>query len=107
MSQVFHTTDATFAEDVLNADVPVLLDFWAPWCGPCRMIGPMLEELAEELGDSVKIVKLNIDENQQAAAQFGVRSIPTLILFKDGKPQATQVGALPKNQLAQFIENNR
>ncbi|MEE6032058.1 thioredoxin [Avibacterium gallinarum] len=106
MSEVLHTTDATFEADVLRSDVPVLLDFWAPWCGPCRMVGPILDELAAELGDQVKIVKINIDENQATPAQFGVRSIPTLLMFKEGKAVASQVGALPKNQLAAFIAQN-
>lgn len=106
MSEVLHTSDATFETDVLRSDVPVLLDFWAPWCGPCRMVGPILDELAAELGDQVKIVKINIDENQATPAQFGVRSIPTLLMFKEGKVVASQVGALPKNQLAAFITKN-
>ena len=106
MSEVLHSSDATFVADVVNSDVPVLLDFWAPWCGPCKMIAPILDDLAVEFAGKVKIVKINIDDNQATPAQFGVRSIPTLLLFKDGKPVATQVGALPKNQLAAFINAN-
>lgn len=106
MTEVLHTNDANFETDVLRSAVPVLLDFWAPWCGPCRMISPILDELAAEFGDKVKIVKINIDENQGTPAQFGVRSIPTLMLFKEGKAVATQVGALPKNQLANFVNQN-
>ncbi|MGQ0285664.1 thioredoxin TrxA [Pasteurellaceae bacterium 22721_9_1] len=104
MADVLHVTDSSFESDVLHSDVPVLLDFWAPWCGPCRMVGPILEDLAAEYGDKVKIVKMNIDENQNTPAQFGVRGIPTLLLFKDGKVVATQVGALPKTQLASFVD---
>lgn len=103
---VLHSTDATFANDVINSDIPVLLDFWAPWCGPCRMISPILDEIAVEFAGKVKVVKVNIDENQATPAQLGVRSIPTLVLFKDGKAVATQVGALPKNQLANFINQH-
>ncbi|MCK3657609.1 thiol reductase thioredoxin [Pasteurellaceae bacterium Pebbles2] len=104
MADVLHITDASFEADVLNSDVPVLLDFWAPWCGPCRMVGPILEDLAAEYGDKVKIVKMNIDDNQNTPAQFGVRGIPTLLLFKEGKVVGTQVGALPKTQLASFVD---
>ncbi|HBO37878.1 MAG TPA: thioredoxin [Pasteurellaceae bacterium] len=106
MAEVLHITDASFEADVLRSDVPVLLDFWAPWCGPCRMVAPILDDLAVEFGDRVKIAKINIDENQATPAKFGVRSIPTLLLFKEGKAVATQVGALPKNQLASFINQN-
>ena len=106
MSEVLHSSDATFVADVVNSDIPVLLDFWAPWCGPCKMIAPILDDLAVEFAGKVKVVKINIDDNQATPAQFGVRSIPTLLLFKDGKPVATQVGALPKNQLAAFINQN-
>ena len=98
------TTDASFEADVLQAEGPVLVDFWAEWCGPCRMIGPALEELSEELGDKVSIVKLNIDENPDAPGRYGVRGIPTMILFKNGQPAATQVGALPKSGIKQFLD---
>ena len=101
-----HTTDANFDQDVLQSDVPVLLDFWAEWCGPCKMIGPLLIELSEEYADKVKIVKLNVDENNNTAIQYAVRSIPTLILFKDGQVQAQHIGAAAKGQLKQFIDSN-
>ena len=97
-------TDSSFQADVLGAERPVLVDFWAEWCGPCRMIAPSLEELSQELGDKVTIVKLNIDENPEAPGKFGVRGIPTMILFKDGSPAATKVGAAPKSQLKGWIE---
>ncbi|WP_156678791.1 thioredoxin TrxA [Sphingomonas profundi] len=97
-------TDNSFKDDVLDAGGPVLVDFWAEWCGPCKMIGPSLEELSDELGGKVTIAKLNIDENPDAPAQYGVRGIPTMILFKGGVPAATKVGAAPKSQLKGWIE---
>lgn len=98
------TVDKTnFQSDVLDSDVPVVVDFWAEWCGPCKMIAPSLEEISKEMAGKVKITKLNIDENPELAAQFGVRSIPTLMLFKDGEPASMQVGAKPKNALADWI----
>ncbi|XXQ68378.1 thioredoxin TrxA [Neisseriaceae bacterium B1] len=101
--KIVHVTDATFEAEVLQANVPVLLDFWAPWCGPCKMIAPVLDQLAEEFDGKVKIAKMNVDENQNIPAQFGVRGIPTLIVFKDGKPIANKVGALAKAQLEAFV----
>ena len=98
-------TDASFESDVLKAPGPVLVDFWAEWCGPCKQIAPALEDLATELGEKVTVAKLNIDENPKIPGQFGVRGIPTLMLFKDGKVAATKVGALPKGQLLQWIES--
>lgn len=106
MSEVVHATDASFESDVLQSTIPVVLDFWAPWCGPCKMIAPILDDIAAELDGKVKVVKINVDENQQVAAQFGVRSIPTLVIFNEGKVAATQVGALPKNQLIALIEKS-
>ena len=99
------TTDASFDADVLQADKPVLVDFWAEWCGPCRMIAPALEELASELGDKVNIVKLDIDENPDAPTKYGVRGIPTMILFKNGQPAATAVGARPKSAIKSWLES--
>lgn len=106
MSEVLHINDADFESVVVNSNIPVLLDFWAPWCGPCKMIAPVLDELAPEFSGKVKIVKMNVDDNQAAPAQFGVRSIPTLLLIKNGQVVATQVGALPKTQLANFINQH-
>lgn len=106
MSEVLHITDAQFETEVLQSNIPVLLDFWAPWCGPCKMIAPILDELAPEFAGKVKIVKMNVDDNQATPAQFGVRSIPTLLLFKEGKVVATQVGALPKGQLANLLNQH-
>ncbi|MDD9910136.1 MAG: thioredoxin [Ahrensia sp.] len=94
---------ANFESDVLNADKPVVVDFWAEWCGPCKAIGPSLEELSDEMSDKVKIAKINMDENPDLAARYGVRSIPTLLMFKGGEPVAIQVGAAPKNKLSDWI----
>ena len=98
-------TDASFNEDVLKSATPVVVDFWAEWCGPCRMIAPALEEIATELGDKVKVVKLNIDENPNVAGKLGIRSIPTLIVFKNGQAAAQKVGAAPKGELMRWISS--
>ncbi|RHW17262.1 thioredoxin TrxA [Sphingomonas gilva] len=97
-------TDSSFQNDVLDSDKPVLVDFWAEWCGPCKMIGPSLEEISDELGEQVTIAKLNIDENPDAPGKYGVRGIPTMILFKNGQPAATKVGAAPKGALKGWLE---
>ena len=98
-------TDASFQSDVLESDRPVLVDFWAEWCGPCRMIAPALEEIAGEIGDKVDIVKLNIDENPETPGAYGVRGIPTMVLFKGGKPVAQKVGAAPRSQIQSWLES--
>ncbi len=97
-------TDASFQSDVLGADKPVLVDFWAEWCGPCKMIGPSLEEISDELGEQVTVAKLNIDENPDVPGRYGVRGIPTMILFRNGEPAATKVGAEPKGRLKAWLE---
>ncbi len=103
---IIHVSDATFDSDVLQSDVPVLVDYWAEWCGPCKMIGPILDDLARDYAGKLKVAKLNIDENQETPPKFGIRGIPTLMLFKGGDVAATKVGALSKSQLTAFIDSN-
>ena len=103
---IHHVTDASFEAEVIKADLPVLVDYWAAWCGPCKMIAPLLDEAAEQYQGRVIIAKLNVDENPDTPAQFGVRGIPTLMLFKDGKVAQTKVGALSKSQLSAFLDSS-
>jgi thioredoxin 1 len=104
MSLASPVTDASFKDDVLDSNVPVLVDFWAPWCGPCRMVAPVVDEIAEQYEGQVKVVKLNTDENPQVASQYGIRSIPTLMIFKGGQRVDMVVGAVPKTTLANTLE---
>lgn len=103
---IVHVSDESFEQEVLNASEPVLIDYWAEWCGPCKMIAPIIDELAQEYGGKIKIAKLNIDENPQTPPRYGIRGIPTLMLFKNGNVEATKVGAVSKSQLAAFIDSN-
>ena len=104
--QIVHTTDDQFDSDVLTSEKPVLVDYWAEWCGPCKMIAPILEEIADEYADKLKVCKMDIDANQQTPPKYGIRGIPTLMLFKNGEVEATKVGALSKSQLAAFLDSN-
>ncbi|CAI08806.1 MULTISPECIES: thioredoxin TrxA [Aromatoleum] len=107
MSEHIHyVTDGNFEAEVLQSQTPVLVDYWAEWCGPCKMIAPILDDVAKEYAGKLKVAKLNIDENQETPAKFGVRGIPTLMLFKGGNVEATKVGALSKSQLTAFIDSN-
>lgn len=104
--RITHITDDTFEAEVLKAEQPVLVDYWAEWCGPCRMIAPILDEIAAEYADRVKICKLNVDENQNTPPKYGIRGIPTLMLFRNGNVDATKVGAVSKSQLAAFLDSS-
>ncbi|HEV2112223.1 MAG TPA: thioredoxin TrxA [Gammaproteobacteria bacterium] len=104
--QIVYTSDASFENDVLKSNVPVLVDYWAEWCGPCKMIAPILDEITGDYQGKLKIAKVNVDENPQVTQKYGIRSIPTLMMFKDGNVQAQKVGAMSKSQLAAFIETN-
>lgn len=106
MSDLLQITDASFEEEILKSELPVLVDFWAPWCGPCRMITPIVEELASEYEGKIKVVKMNVDENQATPTKYGIRGIPTVILFKGGEVAEQIVGAVPKAKIASMVENN-
>jgi|TARA_B100000767_G_scaffold274831_1_gene309154 thioredoxin 1 len=105
-NSIVHATDASFEAEVINSDIPVLVDYWAEWCGPCKMIAPVLEEVAESYAGKIKIVKVDVDTNKEIAQKHGIRGIPTLMLFKNGSAQATKVGALSKTQLEEFVESS-
>jgi thioredoxin 1 len=104
-NNILNVTDSTFEQEVLSSDIPVLLDYWAEWCGPCKMIAPILSDIADEYLGKIKVAKLNIDENPGTPAKFGVRGIPTLMIFKSGSIEATKVGAMSKSQLSAFIDS--
>ena len=103
--KIIHVTDSSFEEEVLKSDKPVILDYWAEWCGPCRMIAPILDEIADEYADRITVAKINIDENQETPQKYAVRGIPTLMIFKEGNIAGTKVGAVSKSQLSAFIDS--
>lgn len=104
-NNIVHVSDASFEADVLQSEIPVLVDFWAEWCGPCKMIAPILDEIADEYAGKIKICKVDVDSNSETAAKFNVRGIPTLLVFKNGAVEATKVGALSKGQLTEFVDS--
>ncbi|MAU92097.1 MAG: thioredoxin TrxA [Gammaproteobacteria bacterium TMED182] len=106
MADIAHVTDTSFESDVLGSDLPVLVDYWAEWCGPCKVIAPVLEEIAAEYDGRMKVCKLDIDTNGETPPKYGIRGIPTLMLFKNGNVEATKVGALSKSQLTAFLDSN-
>lgn len=106
MSDIVHVTDDSFEQEVLQSSTPVLVDYWADWCAPCKMIAPVLDEIADEYHGKLRVAKLNIDENLETPSRYGIRGIPTLILFKEGEVEATKVGAVSKSQLTAFIDSN-
>ena len=106
MSQIQHVSDDSFDEEVLSSKTPVLVDYWAEWCGPCKVIAPVLEEIAKEYDGKMKVCKLDIDANEATPPKYGIRGIPTLMIFKDGNVEATKVGALSKSQLTEFLDSN-
>ena len=103
---VLEVTEKSFEEEVINSDKHVVIDFWAEWCGPCKMLGPIIEQLSVEMKDKIKIVKMNIDDNPEAPSSLGIRSIPTMMIFKNGKPVATKIGAIPKNSIKAWIDSS-
>ena len=103
MSNVIESNDSNFENDVIKSDIPVLVDFWAPWCGPCKAVAPVLEEISIELKDKIKIIKINVDDNQEYAAKYGIQSIPTLLVFNKGELKNQIIGALPKNEIEKFL----